>query len=141
MKFKVIKRDGLQTKQMNELRSEIFLDVERTLKESQEYSIFFLEAPTGSGKTNISINASFQLMEQGNKLMYIYPFNTLVEQTKKTLHNLFADEELQKQIVVVNSLMPIAVDEDYSEDEEEYYQKSLLDRQFLNYPLILSTHF
>ena len=50
--------------------------------------------------------------------MYIYPFNTLVEQTKKTLHNLFADEELQKQIVVVNSLMPIAVDEDYSEDEE-----------------------
>lgn len=138
--YSVIKRDGLQTKQMNELRSEIFLDVERTLKESQEYSIFFLEAPTGSGKTNISINASFQLMEQGNKLMYIYPFNTLVEQTKKTLHNLFADEELQKQIVVVNSLMPIAVDEDYSEDEEEYYQKSLLDRQFLNYPLILSTH-
>lgn len=134
------KDDSFQMKKMNDLRSEIFLDVENVLKDHQDQSVFFLEAPTGSGKTNISINASFQLMKGENKLMYIYPFNTLVEQTKQTLQKLFPDKDLQKQIVVVNSLTPIAEEQENTDDSEKYYQKSLLDRQFLDYPFILSTH-
>ena len=59
--------------------------------------------------------------------MYIYPFNTLVEQTKQTLQKLFPDKDLQKQIVVVNSLTPIAEEQENTDDSEKYYQKSLLD--------------
>ena len=47
-----------------------------------------------------------------------------------------------KNIAVINSITPIKVSEKDLNDNEEkdVYQKALLDRQFLNYPMILSTH-
>lgn len=127
---------------MNELRSELFLDAEKELNKHLDNELFFLEAPTGSGKSNTALQLSFHLMgEHGKKLFYIYPFNTLVEQNMKTLSELFKDKKLQDQIVVVNSLTPITVKENIkNEDSTNYYQEALLDRQFLNYPMILSTH-
>lgn len=127
---------------MNELRSELFLDAEKELNKHLDNELFFLEAPTGSGKSNTALQLSFHLMgEHGKKLFYIYPFNTLVEQNMKTLSKLFKDKKLQDQIVVVNSLTPITVKENIkNEDSTNYYQEALLDRQFLNYPMILSTH-
>lgn len=136
-------RKNLQNiKDINELRSEIFLDTEDELKKcmQEEDSIFFLEAPTGSGKSNTAINLSFQLMKDKKKLFYIYPFNTLVEQNRQTLQELFPKKELQDKIAVVNSLTPIKEIKNDDEDSEKYYQKALLDRQFLNYNFILSTH-
>ena len=137
------KEKNLQNiKDINELRSEIFLDTEDELKKcmQEEDSIFFLEAPTGSGKSNTAINLSFQLMKDKKKLFYIYPFNTLVEQNRQTLQELFPKKELQDKIAVVNSLTPIKEIKNDDEDSEKYYQKALLDRQFLNYNFILSTH-
>lgn len=128
-------------KDINELRSELFLDAEHELKKHLDKNLFFLEAPTGSGKSNTAFELSFHLMEKGKKLFYIYPYNTLVEQNQETLNKLFQDSKLKDQIVVVNSLTPISVGKsEYEEDSTEYYQKALLDRQFLNYPIILSTH-
>lgn len=129
-------------KNINELRSEIFLDAERELKKyiQEQDSIFFLEAPTGSGKSNTAINLSFHLMKDKKKLLYIYPFNTLVEQNRQTLQELFDEKELQDRIVVVNSLTPIKETDSKDEDSGKYYQMALLDRQFLNYDFILSTH-
>ena len=77
------------------------------------------------------------------KIFYIYPFNTLVEQNLEILEKIFADNEAIKQnIAVINSITPIKVSEKDLNDNEEkdVYQKALLDRQFLNYPMILSTH-
>lgn len=127
-------------KEINDLRSEIFLDTERNIKINNKESIFFLESPTGSGKSNTAINLSFQLMEDGKKLLYIYPFNTLVEQNRQTLQNLFPQKNLQDKIVIVNSLTPIKESYIDYEDSTNYYQKALLDRQFLDYPIILSSH-
>lgn len=127
---------------INELRSEMFLDAEIELKkhsQSQD-SIFFLEAPTGGGKSNTAINLSFHLMKDKKKLFYIYPFNTLVEQNRQTLQELFPDKELQEKIVIVNSLTPVKETSNLEEDSKNYYQEALLDRQFLNYDFILSTH-
>ena len=46
------------------------------------------------------------------------------------------------QIAVVNSLVPFKDKKEVEEDREnsKKYQEILLDRQFLNYPFILSTH-
>ena len=41
-------------------------------------------------------------------------------------------------IAVVNSTTPLKKDEDENFSDE--YQKALLDRQFLTYPIILTTH-
>lgn len=133
---------------INQLRSELFLDAEKELLRNMEQSVFYLEAPTGSGKSNTALNLSFQLIKKDSniqKIFYIYPFNTLVEQNMESLGKVFENQkEVLTQIAVVNSLVPLknreAADQDISWYDVENYQKILLDRQFLNYPIVLSTH-
>lgn len=137
------------TKDINMLRTEMFLDVERELKKHIDQNIFYLEAPTGGGKSNISMNLSFQLMRNAaflHKIYYVYPFNTLVEQNRRSLEKTFGNnEELRRQIAVVNSITPIKRIEEKRKKEAEdectaFYEEALLDRQFLNYPIVLTTH-
>ena len=133
---------------INILRNEMFLDAEEKLINSIDRSIFYLEAPTGSGKSNTAFNLSFKLFnhdEYLKKIYYIYPFNTLIEQNIETLSKIFeGKKEILSKIAVINSIYPIKKfkknnEEDYIEDYE-FYTKSLLNRQFLNYPVVLSTH-
>ena len=131
---------------INSLRSELFLEAEQTLVKNMDKNIFYLEAPTGSGKTNTSINLALNIIKykpEHNKIFYIFPFNTLVEQTKEKLDEVFSNQEngyLQGfKIVVINSITPIITEEERRENETDY-NRYLLDRQFLHYPLILTTH-
>lgn len=126
-------------KNINRLRSELFLDTEEAWKKKKGQRLFFLEAPTGSGKSNCAVNLSLQMWKEGmKKLWYIYPFNTLVEQNLETLQKIFGEnDELFSQITVLNSVTPMKRSK---EEEKCCYEKSLLDRQFLNYPFILTTH-
>ena len=127
--------------EMNELRSHMFLDVEKEYERNPNQPIYFLEAPTGSGKSNTALNISFRMMKEKKKLFYIYPFNTLVDQNRKTLEELFPQKQLREQMVVVNSLTPIPMRGGQEEYEmEAYYSRALLDRQFLNYPVLITTH-
>ena len=132
-------------KDINILRDEMFLDSERELINNINNNIFFLEAPTGSGKSNVSMNLSFKLMEYNKKLskiFYVYPFNTLVEQNINSIRKIFgADSDVFNKVTVINSISPIKMDKDNQlSNPYKYYQKALLDRQFLNYPFILTTH-
>ncbi|EQB88080.1 hypothetical protein M918_05945 [Clostridium sp. BL8] len=135
-----------KVKDINILRNEMFLDADAKLTENINKSIFYLEAPTGSGKSNVALNLSFKLIEEDkliNKIFYVYPFNTLVEQNIKSLEKIFEQrEEIMKDIAVINSVVPIK--ERNIEEGDEWkkldYDKSLLDRQFLNYPVVLTTH-
>ncbi len=134
---------------INVLRDEIFLDAERQLLKEKEKNIFYLEAPTGSGKSNISMNLSFRLAmsdQQLKKIYYIYPFNTLIEQNQETMQNVFQNHsDVMDKISVVNSITPIKKvkdgrKRDEDNESEKYYVESLLNRQFLNYPIVLTTH-
>ena len=132
---------------INLLRTEMFLDAEQVLKENADKTIYYLEAPTGSGKSNTAMNLSFQLIQShpdANKIFYIYPFNTLVEQNMKCMEKVFGNKkEIMSQIAVVNSLVPLKENNTINAETKETtkkYQEILLDRQFLNYPIILSTH-
>lgn len=124
---------------INGLRTEIFLEAEKTLIENCDKNIFYLEAPTGSGKSNTAINLSLRLIENNNdlnKIIYVYPFNTLVEQNIASLNKIFDYSNILNNVAVVNSTTPIKI----NENNPNKYQKALLDRQFLNYPIILTTH-
>lgn len=142
---------------INILRSEIFCEAEEQIKNNYQENIFYLEAPTGSGKSNTAMNLSFKLMSLNKdlcKIFWIYPFNTLVEQNLDTLENIFGKKEnIISKIAEINSLTPIKLkhvdckgniisenDEPDENNEKNVYRQSLLDRQFLNYPMILSTH-
>lgn len=132
---------------INVLRNKMFMECENNLLQNKENSIFFLEAPTGSGKSNMSVNVSLKLLNETiRKIIYVYPFNTLVEQNMRSLKEIFNKSSVWEKIAVINSINPMKRDEKEAErlkneeDEEKFYQKILLDRQFLNYPFILTTH-
>ena len=138
-------------KGINVLRTEMFLETEYNLKKNIDSKIFYLEAPTGSGKSNTAFNLSFQLLKKSDyckKIFYVYPFNTLVEQNMNSMEKIFGqNENIMSNIVVVNSITPYKVKNNSNINrykDEKYaiadYQKILLDRQFLNYPIVLSTH-
>lgn len=137
---------------INVLRNELFLDAEKTLENNLSKNIFYLEAPTGAGKSMVSFNLAFKMVEQIshiNKIYYVYPFNTLIEQNTDSLCKIFGNSEQMKNIAVINSLVPIKKSDKMRNDNEDGdvintenidYTKSLLDRQFLHYPIVLTTH-
>ena len=126
---------------INNFRTKIFLEAEKNLEKNKENNIFFLEAPTGSGKSNTALNLSLKLLnEDRKKIFYVYPFNTLVEQNMSTLKNIFGNnEEVIKNITVVNSITALT-NKDSMDIPIEEYSDILMDRQFLNYPFIVTTH-
>ena len=132
-------------KGINKLRTKIFLESESNLLNNLDKNIFYLEAPTGSGKSNTALNLSLQLVnrcENLNKIIYVYPFNTLVEQNVENLAENFKGTNVMDKVAVINSVTPIKVDEEMSVlySQNEKYQQALLDRQFLTYPILLTTH-
>lgn len=140
-------------KDINQLRSEITLESEKNYLKNKDKNIFYLEAPTGAGKTITSVNLASLMLNSDNrlnKLFYVFPFNTLVEQTEKGLMDIFQNnDEIKQNISVINSLTPIKTvdeNEDYKdfkskEDNKKIdYKRSLLNRIFLHYPFIITTH-
>ena len=132
---------------INRLRSALFLETEQTLMKNIDQSLFYLQAPTGSGKTIISINFGLNLLDSGkglNKLIYVFPFNTLVEQTKKTMDDIFSrDLQNQYRVAMVNSVTPIVTEKERESDLVEpdiNYKEELLQRQMLQYPVTLTSH-
>lgn len=127
---------------INDLRTKIFLNAEKNLEEEKDKNIFFLEAPTGSGKSNTAMNLSFKLLnDQINKIIYAYPFNTLVEQNKNTLLKYYKKTSIEEKISIINSITPIGKsDNDDFMKDWDYYIKSLLDRQFLHSPFIITSN-
>lgn len=142
---KYLEEKALQKEEnINIMRTELFLDAERELKKHMDQNVFFIEAPTGSGKSNLAVNLSFQLMKKNSrigKIFYVYPFNTLIEQNLESMEKIFGGSKVMEDIAVVNSMKPIPMDRfKLKTDELQYYQEALLNRQFLNYPMILTTH-
>lgn len=137
-------KDLRKEEDMNIMRTELFLDAEQELKKHMDQNVFFVEAPTGSGKSNLAVNLSFQLMKQNSgigKIFYVYPFNTLIEQNLESMEKIFGGSKVMEDIAVVNSMKPIFMDQiKLKKDQLHYYQEALLNRQFLNYPMILTTH-
>lgn len=138
---------------INELRSELFLEAEENLLKHPDKNLFYLEAPTGSGKTNTAINLSLQLVKNCNninKIFYVFPFNTLVEQTKNSLTESFGENaKIGNDIGVINSISPIYTEnentnkvenKDKSQLNNINYNQILMGRQFIHYPIIVTTH-
>lgn len=123
---------------INELRSEISMTCVENIENNIDSHFFNLEAPTGSGKTYTSIAASLKLLtnlpKKKRKLFYVFPANTISNQTKKVLDDAFGDSV---EINEVNSITPLPIREKNGEID---YQKTLLDRQLLNYPITLTSN-
>jgi CRISPR-associated endonuclease/helicase Cas3 len=106
-----------------------------------EGRIFYLEAPTGGGKTNLSMLAIMKLLEQNGdsitKIFYVFPFTTLITQTFTVLKETF--DLTDHEMIQIHSRAgfhrrnALGVDED---DEQRDY----VDYLFVNYPVCLMSH-
>lgn len=122
-------------KDINILRNRMFYEAEQTLLKNKDTNIAFIEAPTGAGKSNLAMNCSLKLLDKNiNKIFYVYPFNTLVEQNYDTLEKIYGQTDIFKSIAVINSITPIPLNgtrkfwENLDKEEnEKFYQKALLD--------------
>jgi len=137
--------DKLQTchpDNLNILRKKLFAEVLESVRQNCNENVFYLEAPTGSGKTNVSIGTAMELLRSDpalNKIFYVFPFTTLVTQTARAI---------QETLQVSNSEMiqlhsRSGFHSKREEDQDGSYgvdKQNYIDNLFVNYPITLLTH-
>lgn len=121
---------------INENRSNMFLDSEKTLLKNIDEMIFFLEAPTGSGKSTIAINLGLKLLNDiFNKMVYVSPSNNVNEQMFFNTKNKLKTNS--SEMVLINSREKIVTT---TEEDAILYEKDYLNYQTFNYPIIMTSH-
>lgn len=121
---------------LNELRSKLLLEASDNLGNLVDngHRILFLNAPTGSGKTNISMKLALDLLHYDTSLRrvyYVFPYINIIEQNYEViLSTLSPNSNLVSKIYSYNE-WDFSL-EDKSE-ELEYY----INQRFLNYPICI----
>lgn len=120
---------------LNALRRCIAMEVVCNVRRNADKSLFYIEAPTGGGKTNVSMLALAELLmenESLQKIFYVFPFTTLITQTYQSLKDTLGLED--GEIAEVHSKAAIQTGK-YENDYLNY-----LDGLFMNYPITLLSH-
>lgn len=132
---------------LNTLRTEMAVEVLQTLKKHSRDRLFYLEAPTGGGKTNLSMLAVAEILKANpeiNKVFYVFPFTTLITQTHKAIKEtlLLSDEEIA--LLHGKTGFQAKSGGANSDDEEDALygeqRKDFLQNLFALYPFTLVTH-
>lgn len=133
---------GVVDTEINAIRSDMFIESENNLVNNIDKNVFYLEAPTGGGKTNMSTNIALKIIELTSntekpitRFLYTAPFNSITTQTADTLNKLLLNSFIDVTTVNCDNPIPIV-----DSDEEFKYQLSLIDYQMLNYPITLTSH-
>jgi CRISPR-associated endonuclease/helicase Cas3 len=127
---------------LNHLRNKLFVEVRTNLRENLEKNLFYIEAPTGAGKTNLSLMSVVEILKNDtsiNKVFYVFPFTTLITQTYTAIKNTL--ELNNTQIVQLHS--KAKYNQKIESEKDGIYgdeKTNFLDNQFMNYPLTLLSH-
>lgn len=135
-------RANKSTGGINKLRTDIFIESENNLNNNSDKFIYYLEAPTGSGKTNTSINIAMNLVKNNGctNVFYVFPFNTLAEQTSQVME--FWQEG--KDFTLINSITPIlkrkSCEDELNREDELNYDEIYFNYQLANFPVVITSH-
>lgn len=127
---------------LNLLRQKIAAEALVNIQHCISDNLFYLEAPTGSGKTNLSLAIMIKLLEENqnlNKVFYVFPFTTLITQTFKAIkETLNIDNE---HIIQLHSKSGFHQQNEESNDGNYGSNRlNFLNNHFVNYPITLLTH-
>lgn len=129
-------------KNLNVIRQIMAAEVIRNIRESIDKNLFYIEAPTGGGKTNLSLLATIELLKRSdgklNKVFYIFPFTTLITQTYKSLKETLGLNE--NELIELHSKAGFKTFEKREDDQYGSEKKNYIDFLFANYPFCLMTH-
>lgn len=127
------------TSEMNVVRTEIFLEVEKNFLKKPFEKIYYLTSPTGSGKTNIGFNVALLIAEyqKKSKIAQILPLNAVGEQTFDFIQAMLEQTEVKAELInssgVYNSELGV-------ERTAEWYDIYHLHRQMLGFNYIVTSH-
>ena len=135
---------------LNILRTEMAIEVLQTVRKYPNKRLYFLEAPTGGGKTNLSMLVLAELMKEHrvlNKVYYVFPFTTLITQTHKsvidTLRLAEDDVALLHSKAGFQTLKEQKEKGDKEGAEDGLYgdlQRDFIQNMFALFPVTLMTH-
>ena len=143
-KAEIINPQVQSNKNLNLLRKEMAIEVIRNVRANIDKNLFYLEAPTGGGKTNLSMLAMVEMLNADkrlNKVFYVFPFTTLITQTHQSIIETLGLKP--DEVVQLHSKTGISAKARSEENEDgEYGNKRLnyIDHLFVHYPFCLLTH-
>jgi len=123
---------------LNILRQKLTAEMISNLREHFANRCFYLEAPTGAGKTNLSLAFAAELINVDsslNKVFYVFPFTTLITQTFTSIKETLEIDN--------NSIIQIHSKSRFHEKGDGTYgneKRIYLDNLFVNYPIALLSH-
>ncbi len=127
---------------LNILRQEMAIEIIRNIRNHHESNLFYIEAPTGGGKTNLSALAATELLKiyQGefNKVFYVFPFTTLITQTYKSLKETLGlnDDEM----IELHSKASMKANNTTEDDQYGGEKLNYINHLFANFPFVFLSH-
>lgn len=126
---------------INDLRTEMLkeasLNLIQALKSNNESKIFYLNIPTGGGKTNTSMKLALDLLDHtsANRIIYAMPFINIIEQNYDVIKDNFGLNEEKNEIRKIYSASESIFPEISDDDKSEIIMKD----SFFDYPVICTT--
>lgn len=120
---------------LNILRKALAMEIITNTRQNHDKRLFYIEAPTGSGKTNASMLALSELLAHNpsiQKVFYVFPFTTLITQTYKSMKDTLGLSD--GEIVEFHSKSA----KNTGKYEDDYL--NYLETLFLNVPIVLLSH-
>ena len=127
--------------EINELRTEMLKESSynliKSLKSNPNNKIFYLNMPTGGGKTNTSMKLALHILRKTNinRVIYAMPFINIIEQNYDVIKVNFGlsedKNEIRKIYSASESIFPYKSDEDKSD--------IIMKDSFFDYPVIFTT--
>ena len=123
---------------MNTLRQKLTSEMIQNLRANFQKKCFYIEAPTGSGKTNLSLAFATELLRMDrslNKIIYVFPFTTLITQTDKSIKDTLGVDN--------DTVIQLHSKSGFHEKEDDNYgneKRLYIDNLFVNYPIVLMSH-
>lgn len=123
---------------INVLRRNMLLESSFNLVKSfDKNNVFFLNMPTGAGKTNTSMKLALDIIKNTeiDRIIYAMPFINIIEQNFDVISNSFGLIEDNGEIRKIYSGSETL----FSDTNDEFKYDILLNDDFFNYPVICTT--
>lgn len=124
---------------INLVRQKLSAEVISNFRQNNKNKLFYIEAPTGSGKTNLSLLLIAELLKIRNditKIFYVFPFTSLITQN---INDFKRDLKLtDREIIQIHSKSTF-----YNSNSDDFYgslKQNYIDALFVNFPFILLSH-
>lgn len=126
---------------INNLRTEMLKEASftltKSLKTDLDKKIFYLNMPTGGGKTNTSMKLALDILENtgANRIIYAMPFINIIEQNYDVIKDNFGLSEDNGEIRKIYSASE-SIFSDISDDDKS---EIILKDSFFDYPVLCTT--